>query len=154
MVLEELKLNLMYETSYNQFVKHCLILINQWTTHDDTLFSFAQGNWKLPGREAGYSVHFWWAMGVVPVSFKAVRVSLKTKMENNWCTKLQGNKMRGVSCIEFEMQMTLNKYYKISRAVNYLVRSEWELFWADKVVTNLKLTHCSEHESAVLHNGL
>ena len=48
----------------------------------------------------------------------------------------------------------LNKYYKISRAVNYLVWSEWELFWADKVVTNSKLTHSSEHESAVLHNGL
>ena len=32
--------------------------------------------------------------------------------------------MRGVSCIEFDMQMTLNKYYKISRAVNYLVWSE------------------------------
>ncbi len=90
-------------------------LVNEQLMITIFLFFFSQGNWKLLDREAGYSVHIGWSMGVVPVSFKAVRVSLKINMENCWCIKLQE--------IRWERYHVLNLIFKGLRTntIKYLL---------------------------------
>lgn len=62
-------------------------------------FLYWQGTQQLLEREAGYSVHLWWTMGVVQLSFKAVKVALKIQMgDRSLMYQSGGTKMGGIGC--------------------------------------------------------